>query len=166
MKTALQTPAKNQAQPTTAPWSASLVQQRCACGMSAGLDGQCGGCRRQVFVGDKPILVQRKLKVGRPGNKSMHSIMVPNFVYDFSRVKVNFGPKTDVFGSIQSVLSTAGQSLPEKHRQDFIKEGLPQQKLEAIRVHTDHQSARSARLLGARAYQIGNHIVFGYVTAS
>lgn len=69
MKTALQTLAKNQAQPTAAQWSASLVQQRCACGMSAGLDGQCGGCRRQALVGYGPVLVQPKLKIGRPDDK-------------------------------------------------------------------------------------------------
>ena len=69
MKTALQTPAKSPAQPTAAPWAAPLFQQRCVCGMAAGLDGQCGGCRRQALVGDRPVLVQPKLKIGRSGDK-------------------------------------------------------------------------------------------------
>ena len=161
MKTALQAPSKTQTQPAAAPWSAPLVQHRCACGMAAGFDGHCGDCRRQAFVGDKPVLVQPKLKIGRSDDKSMHSFMEPHFGHDFSRVKVNFGSETDLSGSIQTALRSAGQPLSGQSRQDFIKEGLPEEKLEAIRVHTDHQSARSARLLGAHAYQLGNHIVFG-----
>jgi hypothetical protein len=36
-----------------------------------------------------------------------------------------------------------------------------QQSLEAVRVHTDGRAARSAQLLGADAYALGGHIVFG-----
>lgn len=60
---------------------------------------------------------------------------------------------------VQSVVAAPGQPLESEVRlrlgarlgHDFSR----------VRVHTDARAAESAELLGARAYTVGNHVVFG-----
>lgn len=58
-----------------------------------------------------------------------------------------------------SVLHSPGQPLDRATRR-FMEERFDRS-LGDIRIHTDPAAAQSARLLSARAYTVGNHIVFG-----
>lgn len=57
-----------------------------------------------------------------------------------------------------SQAATKRQGRPEE--EDPLRPD-EQRSLEAVRVHTDGRAARSAQLLGADAYALGGHIVFG-----
>ncbi len=59
--------AARQASPFT-PTLSGLVQRKCACGGSLGLDHECGECRRKGLA-SQPPLVQTKLQVNQPGNR-------------------------------------------------------------------------------------------------
>ena len=55
--------------------------------------------------------------------------------------------------------ATGGQPLPSSARAFF--EPRLNSDLGNVRIHADSQAAESAHLVGARAYTLGNHIVFG-----
>lgn len=62
-------------------------------------------------------------------------------------------------GSVRRTLRQAGQPLQADVRADFeLRFGHD---LSRVRVHTDGSAAASARMIGAHAYALGSHIVFG-----
>ena len=62
-------------------------------------------------------------------------------------------------GSTQRVLDSAGQALDPATREFF--ETRFDATFAGVRLHTDQTAAESARAVGARAYTVGSHIVFG-----
>ena len=60
---------------------------------------------------------------------------------------------------VHSVLSSPGSALDSSARAFF--EPRFGHNFSHVRVHTDAQAAQSARSVGARAYAVGNHLVFG-----
>jgi hypothetical protein len=60
---------------------------------------------------------------------------------------------------VQSVLQSPGQSLAPEARS--VMETHFEQDFSGVRVHSDAQSAESARAVNALAYTVGNHVVFG-----
>lgn len=62
-------------------------------------------------------------------------------------------------GSVRQTLRQAGQPLQADVRTDFeLRFGHD---LSGVRVHSDYHAAISARAIGAHAYALGSHIVFG-----
>ena len=62
---------------------------------------------------------------------------------------------------LSSVVARAGPGRPlDGPVRQTMEEGLGSS-LSAVRIHTDSAAAESAYALGARAYTVGNHIVFG-----
>lgn len=45
-----------------------MLQRKCACGGSPGLDGECGACRRKRLLGGGGLGIQPKLAVNQPGD--------------------------------------------------------------------------------------------------
>jgi hypothetical protein len=60
---------------------------------------------------------------------------------------------------VQRVLASPGAPLPAAARERF--EGAYGHSFANVRVHCDEQAADSAQAVGARAYTVGRHIVFG-----
>lgn len=60
---------------------------------------------------------------------------------------------------IQSVLSSPGQPLDVATR-SFMEPRF-EQDFSGVRVHTDGKAAESAQVVNARAYTVGQHVVFG-----
>jgi len=61
--------------------------------------------------------------------------------------------------AVQNVIESPGASLTEGIRNDM--ENRFGMGLDGVRIHTGDQAAESARLIGAQAYTLGSHIVFG-----
>ncbi len=62
---------------------------------------------------------------------------------------------------LSSVVARAGPGRPlDRPVRQTMEEGLGSS-LSGVRIHTDSAAAESAHALGARAYTVGNHIVFG-----
>jgi hypothetical protein len=61
--------AKAPLSPTALPSNSRLLQRACACGKSAGVDGECAACRQKRLTGRAPEDLQPKLRVGRTGDK-------------------------------------------------------------------------------------------------
>lgn len=55
--------------PTFTPVRGGLLQRKCACGGTPGLDGLCAECRSQQLTGLHPLIVQTKLTIGQPSDK-------------------------------------------------------------------------------------------------
>src|SRR5579871_4132340 len=111
-----------------------LLQRKCACGKSAGPEGECEECKKkresgptlqrksgqaaapsQSFTEAPPIVHDVLRSPGQPLDAASRAFMEPRFGYDFSRV----------------------------------------------RVHADSRAAKSAEAVNAQAYTVGSNIVFG-----
>jgi hypothetical protein len=83
------------------PARPGLLQRKCACGGTAGMDGQCAECReKQLGVqrsADRstgpalapPIVHDVLRSAGRPLDPATRSLMERRFGHDFSRVRVH-----------------------------------------------------------------------------
>lgn len=68
-------------------------------------------------------------------------------------------PGGDLPGAVEDVLRSPGEALDPKVRARMEK-GFGRD-FSGVRVHSDASAARSADAVGARAYAVGNHLVFG-----
>lgn len=116
-----------------------LVQRKCACGGSGGSEGEekCAECAAEESEEE-----QRKRGAGR-----------------VQRVAAGAVGTRDVAGAIAPALSGDGSTLDRETRA-FMEPRFGHQ-FGHVRVHTDGTAAASAKLLGARAYTVGQHLVFG-----
>jgi outer membrane protein OmpA-like peptidoglycan-associated protein len=69
MKIATQKSQKTEGAPTLTMRNTGLLQRKCACGGKVGLTGQCAQCQSNDLLGDRPPLIQTKLRVNAPGDK-------------------------------------------------------------------------------------------------
>lgn len=157
--------------PTAQQSSASLLQRKaqCACG---------GGCPR---CGAEEPPLQTKLRVGEPGDAfereadqvADHVMRMPlsGHAHDAetgeaasTRVSRHASaPATphahDAPPSVHSALRSPGSPLDATTR-EFMESRFGRD-FGRVRVHTDREAADSAGSVSARAYTVGNHIVFG-----
>jgi hypothetical protein len=119
------------------------------------------------FLRDLPI--QMKLETGQPGDShEVEADAVSEVLTTRPRSLANSGSKKDlagtmnkseVFGS-ENPLARLGASRPlDQLTLDLMESNLGYD-FGAVRVHSDAESAASAAALHARAYAVGNHIVF------
>lgn len=113
--------------------AAPQVQRKCACG------GTCDSCRTD----EEQWMVQRKSAghppIGAAGASASTSMNAPPIVHD--------------------VLRSPGQPLDAGTR-SFMEPRFGQD-FSTVRVHTGPKAAESAAAVQARAYTVGNNIVFG-----
>lgn len=110
--------------------SARLVQRKCACGGTPGATGECEGCRKKRL----------SLQCASSSRSSFipHASEVPLIVHDVLRSPGQpLDPATSAF-------------MEPRFGHDFT----------GVRVHTNAQAAESARAVHARAYTVGNAVVF------
>jgi hypothetical protein len=147
-----------------------VLQRKCACGGSKGLEGECAECQKQplqrrAHAGGRPpatlppAVGQVLRSEGRPLDPSTRAFMEPRFGHDFGRIRVHPG------------LAPANGIVPESHASEEEAERLSESIVRAnagtspvdlsrIRVHADNAAAESARAVDALAYTAGRHIVF------
>src|SRR5829696_8406704 len=99
--------AQVQAEPTPTssftPVRAKLLQRKCACGGTPGLDGECAECRKkrlqrrstgQAEPSTVPPIVHDVLRSpGQPLDPGTRAFMEPRFGHDFGRVRVHTDTK-------------------------------------------------------------------------
>ncbi len=93
--------AKTTVTPAASRETRSLLQRKCACGGSPGVDGECAACRksrlqrqpdRQSEPTGVPAIVHDVLRSsGQPLDPATRAFMEPRFGHDFSRVRVHAG---------------------------------------------------------------------------
>lgn len=151
-----------------------LIQRKCACGGSAGLDGECAECREERLR-RKPQL-QAKLELGRPDDEFEREA---DRVAD--AVAGGEGP-AEVHARAPERAAQRQPAAPEEEEEEVLEidrggidgpssslagevrsamEGRLGFDFASVRVHSDDRAAASARALGARAYTAGRDIVFG-----
>lgn len=78
--------------PSFAPVHSNLLQRKCACGGTPGVDGQCTECRNkrlQAHQFPAPSIVDDVLRSpGQPLDPTTRAVLEPRFGHDFSQVRV------------------------------------------------------------------------------
>lgn len=118
---------------------AQQVQRRCACGGVAGPDGECAACKARRLGLRGPMLEEEKSLQTKRRISSGGGMTAPPAVHD--------------------TLSRSGQPLDAGTRA-FMEPRFGRD-FGGVRVHTDSQAAQSAQAVNARAYTVGNNVVFG-----
>jgi hypothetical protein len=139
------------------------LQRTCACG------GECDECRKKKRLG-----VQAKLTVGEPGDiyeqeadRTADQVMAAPAQSLISgappRIQRVAGPapaQSDAApASVDRALASTGKPLEPELRQDM--EQRFGRDFFHVRVHADTAAAQSARDVNAKAYTVGNDLVFG-----
>lgn len=173
MKAALQTQAKPQTTTAVATVQPGLLQRKCACGKAPGVAGECAGCSEKRLSG-----LQTKLAVSQPGDEYEHEAdrMADQVMRmsDPSPAAVSSGnaatrsiqrkPQSEGTESageplVNNIISSPGQPLDPATRAFF--EPRFGHDFGRVRVHADDRAAESASAVHARAYTVGEHVVFG-----
>lgn len=143
----------------TAPQRAGVLQRKCACGTHTPGGGRCESCAK------RPSPLQTKLTVGaiddpheREANRVADQVTSPGppGVVDIRRFGNAFAPRPDAAPpGVDRALAAPGAPLDRTVRHDMERQFGHD--FSSVRVHSD---AASAQQLNARAFTIGNHIVF------
>jgi len=157
-------------QPTAVP-IAGVLQRKCACGQSAkGPDEECESCKQRNALG-----LQRQLSIGASDDpleleaeRAAAQVMSGERAHPSSSGvspalhRATTAPASPLQApvSVGHTLASAGEALAPAARQFF--EPRFGHDFGQVRVHHDAQAAVSAREVGAEAYTVGRHIVFGH----
>jgi hypothetical protein len=163
------------------PVSNGVLQRKCACGNHTVAGGECAECRkkrlqRKAVDGREETavlsIVHEVLRSpGRPLDAETRAFMESRFAHSFSQVHAHsprppqttsslaVAPADDRFEReadrvALDVMQRSAPGMSEPSAQPLLHD------FSNVRVHTDAQAAQSARLLNARAYTVGQHIVF------
>jgi hypothetical protein len=173
--------ARMLASPSTVGTGAAL-QRKCACGGNAGPDGECAACmaNRQAMqrkvsvsspgdpaereadtVADK---VMRMAESGAIGAAPVHIQRQCAACGDEKIVQKKQAPSSDAGSSLDTdaavrVTKQGGAPLSREVRSHF--EPRFGRDLSSVRVHTGSEAAGGAQAVQAKAYTVGNNIVFG-----
>lgn len=145
-----------------------LLQRKCNCGNHSNT-GECKECSKQKL--------QRKLTLGdsddpleREADRVADQVLDGPTTHNFSTVRPSIqrastlGSEADaeqdkVPGSVEQTLASAGRPMPVPLRRDM--ENRFGRDFSQVRLHTDALAERSTGDVDARAYTVGNHVVFG-----
>lgn len=165
------------------PVEMSVLQRKCDCGNHTLGGGDCDSCKKEKeSAGGHPLqraainpgapdevpsIVHDVLSSpGQPLDAATRGFFEPRFGRDFSRIPT----ATSIS---RSNLKVGAANHPLEHEADRLAEQalrmssspLRSQPMQAdfsrIRIHTDARAAESSRAVSAKAYTVGNHIVFG-----
>jgi hypothetical protein len=165
-------PARDQSQRSPSGHS-GVLQRTCACGKSAPASRECEACRAKRVEG-----LQTKLRIGVPGDafeqeadRAAEQIMRTPSSSDGGanlrsapprvqrRTAGDLGHRFGAPTIVDDVVHSGGQPLPHSTRAFF--EPRFGHDFSRVRVHADSSAAASADAVNARAYTVGEHIVFG-----
>lgn len=148
-----------------------LPQRQCACGGSAGFSGECESCRSNRLLG-RPL--QRKLAISEPrdryeqeADRIADQVMASSGSGAITATPVQVqrftgspsSQPTEVPASVERVLASPGQPLEPGLQEDM--QASFGHDFSRVRIHSDSAAAQSATDVNARAYTVGQDIVFG-----
>jgi Domain of unknown function (DUF4157) len=153
-------------------WRAAPGGGRCACGGKAGPDGECAACRARRLALQRsaagparataPPLVHRVIAApGRPLDPGLRADM---------EERLSAHPVRRASGLLAAGEVSRPSDPPEREAERVAAAvvdgpapaaGSRRVNLEGVRIHTGRQAAESARAVGAHAYTVGRHVVFG-----
>jgi pyrrolidone-carboxylate peptidase len=184
-------PAVHSKQAATAtPVASGLLQRKCACGSHTIAGGECAGCSQgkkslqgrtsQKGLADSGLsttqgaVMQRKLSIGASNDalereadqvaEQVHSASAHSAVSSapprIQRIAGRAGQNPGSAPvSVERVLGSSGKPLEAGLRQDMGNRfGYD---FSQVRVHIGSEAEQSAREVNARAYTVGQNIVFG-----
>jgi hypothetical protein len=179
-----QTTVKPTPQPFS-PTATGLLQRKCACGNhTTDQHGQCTECKKKGQLLQRrainqngpevapPIVHEVLRSPGRPLDPATRAYMDPRFGHDLSRVRTHsdtpqvarvgltVGPTNDRYEqeANRAANNVLRMSEPGKLNNSAFQALYD---FSHVRVHTEPRAAESARTVHARAYTVGNHLVFG-----
>ena len=152
------------------------LQRKCACGLHTASGGKCSECKNKKSL---KLPLQAKLHIGdsndryeQEANNVAEQVMrmpEPNYndVNGLLQVKPLIQRRvfdtqnaaTEVPSAVHDVLSTAGQPLDQTTR--AFMETRFNLDFGNVRIHNNNQAEESAKSVNAKAYTVGNSIVFG-----
>ena len=176
-----QSPSVSAAAARSGSARASVLQRKCACGGAPGPAGDCVDCRRRRRLDreERGRPLQAKLRVNQPGDRyEQEADRVAEQVMrmplpsrkDAGRqspavLAVQRWTESATDGSaeapaeVHGVVRSPGQPLDPATR-SFMEQRFGHD-FSQVRVHHDGAAGRSAQMVNASAYTVGNHIVFG-----
>jgi hypothetical protein len=145
----------------------ALLQRQCACGQSAGLDGECEQCRQTRTLG-----TASRLHIGAVDDPLEHEAdraaaaamrehatgPMHAAAQVLARRAGEAGSGLAAPASVDATLAASGTPLPAKMRAFF--EPRFGHDFGQVRIHDDAKAAASARAVAAHAYTVGHHVVF------
>jgi hypothetical protein len=128
--------------PIVSSLKGSILQRKCECGQHTLAGGECESCRKKR---------EETLLKGAPSGVAS----------TLQRAAVNSTPAPVgvVPPAVHNVLSSPGRPLDRSTRS--LMESRFGHDFSQVRVHSDPQAAESASAVQARAYTVGEHVVFG-----
>jgi len=145
------------------------LQRKCACGGAAGISGKCEECSKKKRFG-----LQTKLKVNKPGDiyeqeadriadQVMSTPVNPTVSVAPSHVPRSSGRSNGQMdaapASVDEALASPGRPLEPTLRKDM--EQRFGHDFSRVRVHSGADAEQSAQDVNAKAYTVGQKIVFG-----
>lgn len=165
-------PASLRAKPAIRPSAGvPLLQRKCACGTHA-QGGECSECRRKkdgqglqakLAVGAQDDAFERQADsmadaIERSAAGPVHPLREAASIRRASQADASRGNTAET-GHVENVIAGAGSPLDAATR-GFMEPRF-QRDFSQVRVHTDASAMESAHRVGALAYTVGEHVVFG-----
>ncbi len=146
----------------TPPVQSGLLQRQCACGQHT-MGSECGECCKQEAGAEAPGIVREVLgSAGDPLNPEIRAYMEPRFGAGFSNLPVQLS------SSPGDTLRIGSANDPQEFAADSAADRALNSSSDAggvdfghVRIHRGPQAAAAARAVGARAFTVGSHLVFG-----
>lgn len=110
------------------------------------------------FLSPGPPMIRRKCACGGECSEGTQEQGDPERLW-MKRSGLQEVAAGEAAGIVQDVLRTSGQPLDEASRAYF--EPRFRRDLGAVRVHSGTMAAQAAQSVGAQAYTVGHHVVFG-----
>lgn len=167
--------------PIANPMQGGILQRKCACGNSAGSSGSCAECQSK-----QEGILQTKLQISEPGDRyeqeadrvAEQVMQMPDPFFQRQIESVNENAKivqrktmpeatplisdqsfSEVPPIVQEALKSPSQPLDAETR-TFMEPRFGQD-FSRVRVYTNGNATSGAQALRARAFTIGDNIVFG-----
>lgn len=161
---------------TGAPAGSAIVQRKCNCEAHPDHDRQQKKARRSLLPAfgepcaeEVPEIVHDVLGSHGPGlSSTVRDYFEPRLYRDFSHVPARSGGAPQLSASTPLVVGAPADpceveadTFAERHSRPLdTAHAEGRYDLSGVRVHTGAQADASARAIGARAYAVGQHIVF------
>jgi len=145
-----------------------VLLRTCECGGTPGPTGECSACRRKRVLGGT---LQAKLRVGEPGDRFEQE--ADRVAGEMIRAPKPRQRRPEEAEADDAVTPDGGRCVDDPLRAAKVG-GTPLsppirsffaarfgRDFAPVRVHNDRHSAASARAINARAFTVGNDVVFG-----
>lgn len=116
-----------------------------------------------------PVVHDVLRSAGRPLDRDVRAFMERRFAHELGRARLSATPAQPTQGTLGITRPEDAVERMADRAAERVSESSPSRDVSAagsdyfsrVRVHTGEQAAESARAVNARAYTVGNHIVFG-----